>query len=39
MDARSFATQLRKHLANTYMIESKVMTRGLGEVILVLGEK
>lgn len=39
MDARSFATQLRKYLANTYMIESKVMTRGLGEVILVLGEK
>lgn len=39
MDARSFATQLRKHLANTYMIESKVLTRGLGEVILVLGEK
>ena len=39
MDAHSFATQLRKHLASAYMIESKVMTRGLGEVILVLGEK
>lgn len=39
MDARAFATMLRKHLAkNPYNITSKVMVRGLGEAILVLGE-
>lgn len=40
MDARSFATELRKWLNKSpYNITSKVMTRGLGEAILVLGEK
>lgn len=40
MDARSFATALRKHLAAIpYNITSKVVIRGLGEAILVLGEK
>jgi len=40
MDARTFATQLRKHLAKEpYNITAKVMVRGLGEAILVLGEK
>lgn len=40
MDARAFATQLRKHLAKEpYNITAKVMVRGLGEAILVLGEK
>lgn len=40
MDARSFGTDLRKYLAkDPYMITAKVMTRGLGEVILVIGEK
>ena len=40
MDARAFATQLRKHLAKEpYSITAKVMVRGLGEAILVLGEK
>lgn len=40
MDARAFATQLRKHLAkDPYNITAKVMVRGLGEAILVLGEK
>lgn len=40
MDARAFATQLRKYLAKEpYNITSKVMVRGLGEAILVLGEK
>lgn len=40
MDARAFATKLRKHLAQPpYNITSKVMVRGLGEAILVLGEK
>ena len=39
-DARSFATALRKYLAKApYDITSKVMIRGLGEAILVLGEK
>lgn len=40
LDARSFATKLRKHLAKPpYNITSKVMQRGLGEAILILGEK
>lgn len=40
MDARAFATQLRKHLAKApYDITAKVMVRGLGEAIIVLGEK
>lgn len=40
LDARGFATALRKHLAKTpYNITSKVIIRGLGEAILVLGEK
>ena len=40
MDARSFATELRKYLRKEpFGIESKVMVRGLGEAILVLGEK
>lgn len=40
MDARAFATELRKYLQKPpYNITSKVMTRGLGEAIVVLGEK
>lgn len=40
MDARALATKLRKYLAQPpYNIISKVMVRGLGEAILVLGEK
>lgn len=39
MDARSFAVKLRKYLSKEYDIVSKVMTRGLGEAIIVLGEK
>lgn len=40
MDARSFATLLRKELQKSpYNITSKVVVRGLGEAILVLGEK
>lgn len=40
IDARAFATRLRKYLAQPpYNITSKVMVRGLGEAILVLGEK
>ena len=40
LDARGFATQLRKFLTKPpYNITAKVMQRGLGEAILVLGEK
>ena len=40
IDARAFAKELRKFLkSEPYLIESKLMTRGLGEAIIVLGEK
>ena len=40
MDARAFATKLRKYLQQEpYNITSKVIIRGLGEAILILGEK
>jgi hypothetical protein len=40
VDARQFAVGLQKYLkAAPFNIESKLMTRGLGEAILVLGEK
>ena len=40
MDARAFATELRKYLQKPpYNITSKVMMRGLGEAIIILGEK
>lgn len=40
MDARSFIRNLQKHLNNPpFNITSKLMMRGLGEAILVLGEK
>jgi len=40
MDAREFGRQLQKHLRNSpFNIDAKLMTRGLGEAILVLGEK
>ena len=40
MDARSFARGLQKYLsAAPFNITSKLMMRGLGEAILVLGEK
>ena len=40
VDARQFAVGLQKHLKlPPFNIESKLMTRGLGEAILVLGEK
>jgi hypothetical protein len=40
IDARQFAKKLQKHLkAEPYNFEVKLMTRGLGEAILVLGEK
>jgi len=40
MDARAFASKLRKYLQQQpFNITSKVMIRGLGEAIIVLGEK
>ncbi len=40
LDARAFAKGLQKHLkAEPFKFEVKLMTRGLGEAILVLGEK
>lgn len=40
IDARSFGKKLQKHLKKEpFLIDAKLMTRGLGEVILVLGEK
>ncbi|MFA6127492.1 MAG: DUF6175 family protein [Bacteroidales bacterium] len=39
MDARSWAQELRKFLKSTYSIESKVLTKGLGGVTLIVGEK
>ncbi len=40
LDARAFATALRKYLQKPpYNITSKVIIRGLGEAILILGEK
>ena len=40
IDARAFATALRKYLrGEPFGIEAKVMVRGLGEAIVVLGEK
>lgn len=40
MDARDFANQLRKYLRKEpYSFDIKLLTRGLGEAILILGEK
>lgn len=39
VDARKWANGLRKYLKVTYQIESKLMTKGLGQAQLVLGEK
>lgn len=40
LDARGFANQLRKYLQkDPFNITSKVVTRGLGEAMIVLGEK
>ena len=39
IDTESFARQLRSYLKTNFNIQSKVMNRGLGKCILVLGEK
>ena len=39
MDARNFAKIIRKTLKEKYMIESKLVGKGLGQAILILGGK
>ena len=39
MDARMFGQGLRRMLRDKYQITSKVMTKGLGQTTIVLGEK
>lgn len=39
MDTESFVRNLRSYLRKEYQIESKVLPRGLGRCILVVGEK
>lgn len=39
VDSRSFVQGLQRHLKNNYGVPAKLMTRGLGEAILVLGEQ
>lgn len=39
LDARKWANGLRKHLKNSFGIESKLMMKGLGQAQLVLGGK
>lgn len=39
LDARGFAVLLRKHISKEFGVTCKVMTRGLGEGIIVIGEK
>ncbi len=39
MDARGWGQELRKYLKSKYSVDSKVMTKGLGSVTLVIGEK
>jgi hypothetical protein len=39
IDTRAWARDLQKFLKDSYKIDSKVMTKGLGEAQLVIGEK
>ncbi|MCL2290303.1 MAG: DUF6175 family protein [Bacteroidetes bacterium] len=39
MDTEFFVRELSRHLRTKYNINSKVMTRGLGNAVLVIGEK
>ena len=39
IDARSWAKGLQKHLKTTYNITAKLMTKGLGQASLVIGDK
>jgi hypothetical protein len=39
IDAKGWAKGLQKYLKETYKIESKLMTKGLGQASIVVGEK
>ena len=39
VDSRRWGKGLKKYLSNDFEIVSKLTTRGLGEVTLILGEK
>lgn len=39
LDSRSWVNELKKLLKDQYKIDSKVITKGLGQVTLVIGEK
>lgn len=39
LDARGFAVGLQKYLTKEFDIESKIITKGLGKVLIILGEK
>jgi hypothetical protein len=39
VDARGWASGLRKYLKDTFQVESKLMMKGLGQAQLVIGEK
>lgn len=39
IDARRWARSLQQHLTSTLQIESKILTKGLGQATLVIGEK
>jgi hypothetical protein len=39
IDAKGWAKGLQKYLKDTYKIESKLMTKGLGQASIVVGEK
>jgi len=39
MDARGWAKGLQKHLKDSYQIDSKLMMKGLGQAVIVVGSK
>ena len=39
LDARGFSVGLQKYLTKEFDIESKIITKGLGKVLIILGEK
>ena len=39
IDAKDWANSLKKYLKSTYKIDSKLLTRGLGNARLIIGEK
>lgn len=39
VDTESFVRELRRYLRSNYQVESKILMRGLGRAVLVLGEK